>query len=233
MISRRVILLTLASTVAGVLPGAAPLVPVTRAVLHVPPAVRLIVRRLHRVDLPERWRRRNWIGRRGEGSCVHASLLHLLHWQGRHRLADWWRARHADGETADGLAAKLEAAGIRFAETRSADVSFLEWAIRTRRGAAVVVQQGAHMVNLVGLDRRFAHILDSNAPDRVTTVPRALFLSEWKSSGGWGVTPVGSPLPPDPWVVQASGGRQPPDSGARRRVLKRHRLRTISGGCHA
>ncbi len=133
---------------------------------------------------------------------MHASLVHLLHWQGRHELADWWQKRYANGETANGLAAKLEAAGVRFAETRDGEESFLEWAIRTRRGAAVVVQSGAHMVNLVGLDRRVAQILDSNAPDRIQEIPRADFLREWKASGGWGVTPVGVPTPPSPWIVK-------------------------------
>jgi hypothetical protein len=38
--------------------------------------------------------------------------------------------------------AKLETAGIKFAETRTGDESFLEWALRTRRGANVVVQSG-------------------------------------------------------------------------------------------
>lgn len=199
---RRTLLLAMMSTVVGGLPALAPAVPAAQAVIRVAPAVRRIVRNLHRIDLPARWRRRNWIGNRGEGSCVHASLVHLLHWQGRHELADWWQKRYANGETANGLASKLDAAGVRFAETRSGDESFLEWAIRTRRGAAVVVQNGAHMVNLVGLDRRVAQILDSNAHERIQEIPRADFMREWKASGGWGVTPVGVPTPPKPWVVK-------------------------------
>jgi hypothetical protein len=55
------------------------------------------------------------------------------------------------------------------------------------------------MVNLVGLDAQHAHILDSNFPDRVQHWPRAEFLRDWKQSGGWAVTPVGTPPPPDPW----------------------------------
>jgi hypothetical protein len=199
---RKTLLLVTVSTVVGGLPALAPAVPAAKAVIRIAPAVRRIVRNLHRIDLPARWRRHNWIGNRGEGSCVHASLVHLLHWQGRHELADWWQKRYANGETANGLAAKLEAAGVRFAETRDGEESFLEWAIRTRRGAAVVVQSGAHMVNLVGLDRRVAQILDSNAPDRIQEIPRADFLREWKASGGWGVTPVGVPTPPSPWIVK-------------------------------
>jgi hypothetical protein len=199
---RRKLLLAVVSTVAAGVPALAPAIPAAKTVIRVAPAVRRIVRNLHRIDIPDRWRRRNWIGDRGQGSCVHASLVHLLHWQGRHELADWWQKRYANGETADGLAAKLENAGVRFAETRSGDETFLEWALRTRRGTAVVVQNGAHMVNLVGLDRQMARILDSNAPERIQEIPRAEFLREWKTSGGWAVTPVGTPPPPSPWHVQ-------------------------------
>lgn len=199
---RKALLLAIASTLVSAVPAAAPFVPAAATVIRVSPAVLHIVRTLHRIDVPDRWRRRNWIGHRGEGSCVHASIVHLLHWQGRHRLADWWQRNYANGETADGLAAKLESAGVRFAETRDGDAAFLEWAIRTRRGAAVVVQHGAHMVNLVGLDRDHAHILDSNAPDRVQQIDRAAFLRDWTGSGGWAVTPVGTPMPPAPWILK-------------------------------
>jgi hypothetical protein len=186
----------------ALVPGLAVVGPAAATAIRISPAVRSIVRNLRRIDIPEQWRRRNWIGNRGQGSCVHASLVHLLHWQGRHQLADWWQRRYANGETAEGLAGKLESAGIRFAETRSGDETFLEWAIRTRRGAAVVVQHGAHMVNLVGLDDRSARILDNNSPDRTQEISRAEFLRDWKTSGGWAVTPVGAPPPPNPWIVQ-------------------------------
>src|SRR5260221_10275883 len=108
----------------------------------------------------------------------------MMQWLGQQTLAMWLQQNYANDKTADGLAEKLETAGIRFAETRRGDETFLEWTIRTRRGAAVVVQNGAHMVNLVGLDSRVAQILDSNTPDRIREIPRADFLREWKASGG-------------------------------------------------
>jgi hypothetical protein len=37
------------------------------------------------VDIPPALRTQNW----GGGSCVHASTVHLLHWQGQHELAEW------------------------------------------------------------------------------------------------------------------------------------------------
>jgi hypothetical protein len=186
-------------------------------IVRVSPEVRRIIGSLRLIDIPPRWRKQNWIGDRGQGSCVHAALVHLWHWQGRHEWAEWWAARHGNGETAEGLAAKLETAGVQFAETRSGDEAFLDWAIRTRRGAAVVVQSGSHMVNLVGLDHRHAHILDSNAPERVEAWPRDKFLRDWKQSGGWAVTPVGPPAAPDPWEVRAGGREEASTTDAPRR----------------
>jgi len=199
---QRVLFAAALTAAAAVAPGLAVVAPAELGIVRVSPAVRRIVGSLRLVDIPHRWRKRNWIGDRGQGSCVHAALVNLWHWQGRHELAEWWAAHHGNGETAEGLSAKLEAAGVRFAETRSGDEAFLEWAIRTRRGAAVVVQNGSHMVNLVGLDRRHAQILDSNSPERVESWPRERFFGEWKQSGGWAVTPVGPPAPPDPWEVR-------------------------------
>lgn len=200
-ISRHVFAALLTAAVA-VVPALAPVAPAAATVWRVAPAVRQIIHTLRQIDIPSAYRRKNWTGDRGEGSCVHAALVHLLHWQGNHSAAERWAARFGNGETAQGLAAKLEQAGLRFAETRTGDEAFLAWALRTRRGAAVVVQNGAHMVNLVGLDRHSAHILDSNFPERIERWPRAAFLRDWKQSGGWAFTPVGTPSPPAPWVVK-------------------------------
>jgi hypothetical protein len=200
--TRNSLLLSVLIVGAALVPGLAPVAPAAGVILQVSPAVRAMIGSLRQIDIPLAWRKRNWIGDRGQGSCVHAAIVNLFHWQGRHDLADWWAAHYANGETAQGLATKLEAAGVRFAETRSGDEAFLEWAIRTRRGAAVVVQNGAHMVNLVGLDRQHAHILDSNTPARIEHWPRERFLSDWKQSGGWAVTPVGTPAAPGPWEVK-------------------------------
>ncbi len=201
--ARNSLLLSVLTMGIGLIPGLTPVAPAARVVLRVTPAVRAILENLRRIDVPAARRKKNWIGDRGQGSCVPASLVNLFHWQGRHDLADWWATHYANGETAAGLSAKLEAAGVRFAETRSGDETFLEWAIRTRRGAAVVVQNGSHMVNLVGLDRDEAQILDSNSPAKIESWPRERFMRDWKQSGGWAVTPVGTPAPPDPWQVKS------------------------------
>lgn len=149
------------------------------------------------VDLPHGWRRRNW-SPRGEGSCVHASMVMLMHWQGKHELADWWQNTYDGGEMAENLAQKLEAAGVRFGETRVGDVAFLEWACRTRRGAAVSISSN-HMVCLVHLDDEHAGILDNNDITQLQWYSREDFLQRWQGSyHRWAVTPVYNPPPPKP-----------------------------------
>lgn len=203
-LQRSLIISLVASALLGT-PGALLKPALVPKLFRVTPAVRRIVSTLRQLDIVPAWRKKNWTGRRGQGSCVHAAFVHLLHWQGQHSTAKWWAERYGDGETPGGLAAKLDAAGLKYAETRAGDESFLEWAIRTRRGAAVVTQNGAHMVNLVGLDARSAHVLDSNSPEKIQRWSRDVFLSDWKQSGGWAVTPlVGPPQPPEPWIVTST-----------------------------
>jgi hypothetical protein len=150
------------------------------------------------VNLPLAMRQKNWLGNRGEGSCVWASTVSLLRWQGRYRTADWVRSDFGGGEWPQDHAAKLEKAGIRYAYVTNGDASFLEWCVRTRRGAGVTVMGGAHCVNLVFLDDRWACLLDNNAVQHYRWVPRETFLAEWRASYGWGFTVVYSPTPPLP-----------------------------------
>src|SRR5579859_2018821 len=103
------LLLSVLTVGAALVPGLAPVVPAAGVLFRVTPAVRAIIGGLRQIDVPLASRKKNWIGDRGQGSCVHAALAHLFHWQGRHDLAEWWAARHGNGETAEGLAAKLEA----------------------------------------------------------------------------------------------------------------------------
>jgi len=151
------------------------------------------------VNLPVALRQANWRGDEGEGSCVHASMISLFRWQGRYATADYWRRNYGNGEWAAGLADKMEREGVRFAYTVSRnDVSFLEWACSTRRGAGVTVLGGRHMVCLVHLDDRWVGLLDNNSITRVSWVPRRTFLAEWRASNSWAVTPVYAPAPPLP-----------------------------------
>lgn len=151
-----------------------------------------------RVNPPAAIRQENWVSN-GSGSCVHATVITLLRWQGRYQMAAHWRKTYGSGETADDLAAKFDREGIRYAFTYGEDdVEFLEWACSTRRGCGVTVQGGVHMIALVHLDDKWAAILDDNAPDHYNWVPRERFLSEWKASNSWAVTVVYSPAAPLP-----------------------------------
>ena len=150
------------------------------------------------VNLPLSMRQENWLGSRGEGSCVWASTISLLRWQGRYQGADWVRRNYGGGEWPDDWAVKMNKAGLRYAFTTSADVEFLEWALRTRRGAAVTIMGGAHCVNLVHLDDDWVCLLDNNAVRRYQWVPRERFLAEWRASLGWGLAVIYTPAAPLP-----------------------------------
>jgi len=150
------------------------------------------------VNLPPSMRQKNWLGNQGEGSCVWASTISLLRWQGRYRTAEWVRSNYGGGEWPDDHVAKLDRAGIRYAYVTNGDVRFLEWCCGTRRGAGVTVMGGAHCVNLVFLDDHWACLLDNNDVQHYRWVPRETFLAEWQASYGWGFTVVYSPTPPLP-----------------------------------
>lgn len=155
------------------------------------------------VNLPLSLRQQNWLGNKGEGSCVHATMINLFRWQGRYWMAAHWRQTYGNGESADAtwdprsnLADKLTREGVRFAYTTDGDEAFLRWACGTRRGCGVTVLGGRHMVALVHYDDEWAGILDNNDISQIIWVPRETFLAEWKNSNGWAVTPVYTPAPP-------------------------------------
>ncbi len=150
------------------------------------------------VNLPVSLRQTNWLGSKDEGSCVHATMISLLRWQGRSATADYWRRNYGNGEWPEDLAAKFDQEGVRYAYTTDGDVKFLEWACSTRRGCGVTVMGGKHMVALVHFDEKWAGILDNNDTDKITWVPRDTFVAEWQNSNGWAVTPVYNPAPPLP-----------------------------------
>jgi len=158
------------------------------------------------VNIPSELRQGNWIGRQGEGSCVHASFISLLRWQGRYNTANYWRNHYGNGECPGHFASLLNRNNIRFAYVTNGDVKFLEWACRTRRGCAITVLRGKHVVTLVHFDeddyddttQEYAAILDNNNPTRYIWMPRDTLISEWRSSYGWAVTPVYSPAAPLP-----------------------------------
>ena len=149
------------------------------------------------VNIPRVLRQSNWLSR-GSGSCVHASMMSLFRWQGRNNTARLWGQRYGSGEDAQGLRAKMDANGIRYAYVTNGDVNFLEWACSTRRGCGITVRGGVHMVALVHLDSEWACLLDNNSVSKFIWVPRETLIAEWKASYGWAVTPVYTPAAPLP-----------------------------------
>lgn len=152
-----------------------------------------------RIDIERSLRQVNWVGRQGEGSCTHATLVMILRHQGRVDAAARWRRKYGGGETFQSLSAKLDAERVRWAGTyRQNDVHFLEWAVATRRGCLVTCKGGAHAVLLIHLDKKHAGLIDDNRPDEVIWASRQRFLSEWFNSNSWAMTILGTPPSPKP-----------------------------------
>lgn len=149
------------------------------------------------MDLPPELRERNYSG----GSCVHASTIMVLRWQGMEELADWWRQTYAHGESSSGLIGKADKAGLAFAYTLEGDEQFLDWVSSTRRGATIFYYPN-HSICFNGFTDhgQTAVLLDNNRIDRYITLPRAEFLRAWRGYGGFAFTPVGSPAPPRPFI---------------------------------
>ena len=150
------------------------------------------------VNVPAAMRQGNWRGQHGQGSCVFATMISLLRWQGRINTADNIRQTLGDGSYPDDLAWKLDRKGVRYAYVTNGDMNFLEWSVRTRRGCGITVMGGAHMVALVHLDAKWAGILDNNRVGQIIWIPRETLVAEWKASYGWAVTPIYTPAAPLP-----------------------------------
>jgi hypothetical protein len=148
------------------------------------------------MNLPLALRQANWRGRNGSGSCVHASWISCLRWQGQYAMAEWWASHYDGGENYDEMVQRLDDAGIRWAGTvGEGDVSFLEYCHRTRRGC-IVTWSPRHVVTLVHFDDKWAGVLNNNEIDHILWIPREDFVKEWKYRGSWAMTPMYVPPPP-------------------------------------
>lgn len=151
------------------------------------------------MDLPPELREPNW----GGGSCVHASTVMVLRWQGQYELADWWRENYIGGEYSDRLIKRMEAANLRYAYTLDSDFEFIRWAMRTGRGCGIFYKPN-HAICAVGLDDQYVYLLDNNdvdRPEREGTperVPVDEFIRRWRGYGGFAWTVVYTPNPPEP-----------------------------------
>jgi hypothetical protein len=147
------------------------------------------------VNLPLPLRYRN-----PDGSCVHLSWCHILHWQGLNEMAVWWHTNYHHGESLGGIRRKADAAGIRYCDTDRGDVAFVDWACRTGRGA-IVFDAWRHCRTLVGLDpagtpNASAWIMDNNGPrEKIIRYGRDEWIQRWRALGGYAATPLYDPTP--------------------------------------
>jgi len=149
------------------------------------------------VNLPLSMRQENWLSG-GSGSCVWATTISLLRWQGEYELAEEVRQSRGGGVWLGELFAELDAIGITYAGVCNSEEWFLEWACETRRGAAIPIMGGRHMVALVEITETEACILDNNSVEKYLWLPRNVLISDWKNSGGYAFTPIYTPQAPLP-----------------------------------
>lgn len=156
------------------------------------------------MNLPRFMRQRNWIGGSSrDGSCVVASMVSLLRWQGKPALANRLKQRYGGGQDYSEWKAAIDREGIKYASTKASnEVSFLEKAVATRRGCMVGVgpyqnfKEPTHMVCLVDMTSTKVVLLDNNFPEQYVYVGRKEFLTEWERAGSWALTPVYTPTSP-------------------------------------
>ena len=154
-------------------------------------------------DVPAPFRKQNWRGDYGFGSCVHASVVTLLQYHGLDDMADYWAATYNDGERFNRLEGRLDAVGLHYASVYGqTDLTFLEWACRNRLGSVIGYTDDqatqAHALTIVDLTPDYAVLIDNNHPLQYDYIPRAEFERIWLKSGGVALTFLYSPTPPWP-----------------------------------
>lgn len=147
-------------------------------------------------NIPSALHQRNWTGRIGQGSCVHASLTSHLRWLNMHEMGERWRATYSDGEYDSRLRQRLDAADVDYVFTLKADPRFLDWASDTRRGA-ILWWKPSHCCTFVGFvekdGEQFAAILDNNRVGNFELTPREQFVRLWAGYGGFALTVANDP----------------------------------------
>ena len=156
------------------------------------------------INPPKSVRVRNWLGGATgrEGSCAHASLVNMLHWQNQFAIANMWRSKYSGGEYASRLRQRLDNAHVPYAFTEKANIALLDYAHESRRGA-LIWWKPAHCCTFCGWversGRQYAVVLDNNYPDRYEFTDRHQFHKLWASYGGFGLTVLRDPPSPPPF----------------------------------
>jgi hypothetical protein len=152
-------------------------------------------------NLPLELRQTNWLGSKREGSCVHASTMYVLRWNGQYELADAWRQKFGNGETGSGIMRKLTEAGVPFYATANGDPRVLEYASETRR-ACIIWFFTSHCVTFCGFSKdpygkEYAYLCDNNRVQQFIKIEKEVFIKRWQTQyDGFACCFLGTPLPP-------------------------------------
>ena len=143
------------------------------------------------------------------GSCMHASLITLLRWQGREKAADYWRSNYYGSAGVHKLAGIAERLNLDYAITNNGSTRFMQWASDTGRGAAIHWHRGipnwrsprigGHAVTFCGYFNGNALLIDNNSPRKYIRISKQQFIQEWRSYGGYAMTVVYDRPAPKPW----------------------------------
>jgi len=148
------------------------------------------------VNLPLELRMKN----RNGGSCYWVSLESVAQWQHRPDIAAHIRSTYRGGASTGDLTGMAKREDYHYAYCTDGDIRFLEWACRTRRGAAITFFSN-HAITIVDLTDAEAWLCDNNRVGQYIRVPRTEFERRWRGYGGDAVTLlVGPPANPLPWL---------------------------------
>jgi hypothetical protein len=159
------------------------------------------------INPPLQVRQTNWLGGPAgrEGSCAHASLVSMLHWQNQFKLASIWKQKYGGGEYASRIRQRLDSENVPYAFTENANLALLDYAHSTRRGA-ILWWKPSHCCTFLGWvqgsdGKTYAAILDNNSVSKFEYTEKSQFHRLWASYGGFALTVLGDP--PSPPIYQA------------------------------
>ncbi len=160
------------------------------------PPVRQIKKRIP-VELGER----NWKSRSREYSCWWASTVCMLRHQGLDVEADWIRDNYSGAATVFDVGRVLTKLGVRYVITYRgvhSGADFLEWVSSSQRLAAIHYGE-EHAVTFAGFRGPSAIIIENGWPPRAYKIDKGAFIRHWRSGGGYAITALAPPPPPQPW----------------------------------
>lgn len=164
-------------------------------------------------NLPIELRQRNWLGPKGQGSCVYASLTNHARWLNLLEFGEYIAgpditgtgrgANFGDGEYETRLMENLDKMGMKYDFTRNADPRFLDWCDMERRGA-IMWWKPYHCCTFCGWvtkadGKQYAVILDNNRTEAFELTEREQFIRLWAGYGGFALCLMNDPVTTIPY----------------------------------